>query len=132
MDGRLKDALDYQRKAISLQDSIILASFKQSVVKAQRDYFEEVSARASERSRHQRILLWLMVALFGLAILAGIALASRRKARHEAELSRLSDILVQTETMLKQAENEREDYKTKYTPIFRGLSPGGSIQAGPV
>ena len=119
-EGRLKEALDNQRKAIPAQDSIILASFKQSVVRAQRDYYEEVSARASERSHYQRILIWLIVALFGLAFLAGLALNSRRKARHEAELSQLSDILVQTEALLKRAEDEREDYKTKYIAKFKG------------
>lgn len=119
-DGRLAEALDFQRKASPAQDSVIFASFKQSVVKAQRDYFEEVSARTSERSRHQRITIWLLAALFASALLSGFALASRRKAKHEAELSRLSDILIQTETLLKQVENEREDYKAKYIAKFKG------------
>lgn len=119
-DGRLAEALDFQRKASPAQDSVIFASFKQSVVKAQRDYFEEVSARTSERSRFQRITIWLLAALFASSLLSGFALASRRKAKHEAELSRLSDILVQTEALLKQVANEREDYKAKYIAKFKG------------
>lgn len=120
LEDNLKDAFDNHLKTIPIQDSIIFASLKQSVVTAQRDYFEEVSARTAERTRYQRVLIWLLVALFVLALLAGMAMASRRKARHEAELSRLSDILVQTETMLKQAENEREDYKSKFITKFKG------------
>ena len=119
-EGRLAEALEYQHKALHLQDSVIQMILKQSVVKAQRDYFEEVSTRASERMRYQRILIWLLVSLFALALLAGAALNSRRKAMHEAELSRLGDILLQTETLLKQTEDEREDYKAKYIAKFKG------------
>lgn len=118
--GRLAEALEYQSIAAPLQDSVIFASFKQSVLKAQRDYFEEVSARTSERSRHQRIHFWLVVALFVLAFLAGTAMASRRKARHEAELSRLNGILVQSEALLRQMEEEKKDYKAKYIAKFKG------------
>ena len=119
-EGRLADALEYQRIATPIQDSVIFASFKQSVVKAQRDYFEEVSTRVSERARYQRILIWLLVTLFAFALLTGVAFASRRKARHEAELSRLEDVLIQTEMLLKQATDEKEDYKAKYIAKFKG------------
>lgn len=119
-ENHLEEALQYQRNALVLQDSLILSVLKQSVVKAQRDYFEEVSARASESARFQRITIWLLAALLASALLSGFALASRRKAKHEAELSRLSDILVQTEALLEQVANEREDYKAKYIAKFKG------------
>lgn len=118
--GRLAEAVAFQREAKPKQDSVIIASFRQSVVKAQRDYFEEVSARALERARYQRVLIWLLVVLFGLALLSGVALNARRKAMHEAELSHLSGILVQTDALLKQVEEERNDYKAKYITKFKG------------
>ena len=119
-EGNLADALEYQRQTSILQDSIISSTLKQSVVKAQRDYFEESSARALERSRYQRNIIWLLVALFSLVFLAGYALVSRRKTKHEAEISRLSDILLQTEALLKQTEEEKEDYKAKFITKFKG------------
>lgn len=120
LEGRLSDALAFQQKAGPVQDSVIFASFKQSAVKAQRDYLEEVSTRTAERTRYQRVLIWLLVALFVMALLAGMAMASRRKARHEAELSRLSGILVQSEALLRQMEEEKKDYKAKYIAKFKG------------
>lgn len=119
-EGRLAEALEYQDNALHLQDSVIQMTLKQPVIKAQRDYFEDLSSRASEQSRYQRILIWLLAVLFVMALLAGAALNSRRKAKHEAELSRLSDILLQTETLLKQTEDERADYKAKYIAKFKG------------
>ena len=71
-EGNLPDALEYQRQTSILQDSIISSTLKQSVLKAQRDYFEESSARALERSRYQRNIIWLLVALFSLVFLAGV------------------------------------------------------------
>ena len=120
LNGQLADALHYQRDAYAIQDSVILASFKQSVLKAQRDYFEESSARISERAHYLRILIWLLVFLFVLALLAGSAFVSRRKAKHEAEVSRLSDFLLQTEALLRQAIDEKEDFKAKYISKFKG------------
>ena len=119
-EGNLADALEYQRQTSILQDSIISSTLKQSVVKAQRDYFEESSARALERSRYQRNIIWLLVALFSLVFLAGYAIVSRRRTKHEAEISRLSDILLQTEVLLKQTEEEKEDYKAKFITKFKG------------
>lgn len=119
-EGRLAEALEYQDNALHLQDSVIQMTLKQPVIKAQRDYFEDLSSRASEQSRYQRVLIWLLVALFVLALLAGMAMASRRKARHEAELSRLSGILVQSEALLRQMEEEKKDYKAKYIANFKG------------
>ena len=120
LEGRLADALDFQETARAAQDSVVFESFKQSVLKAQRDYFEEVSARASERSRFLRITVWLLGLLLALALLSGFALLSRRKARHEAELARLEDVLIQTEALLQQTADEREDYKAKYIAKFKG------------
>lgn len=118
--GRLKEALNYQQQAYNIQDSVIFASLRQSVVKAQRDYFEESSARALERSRFQRILLWLIFTLFGLSLLAGIALISWRRVKGEEQIARLNDILIQTEALLRQANNEKEDFKAKYIAKFKG------------
>ena len=120
LNGQLADALHFQRDANARQDSVILASFKQSVLKAQRDYFEESSARISERSHYLRILIWLLAALFISALIAGAAVISKRKAMQETEIARLSGILLQTETLLRQVEEEKEDYKAKYISKFKG------------
>lgn len=55
-----------------------------------------------------------------MALLSGFALLSRRKARHEAELARLEDVYIQTEALLRQTADEREDYKAKYIAKFKG------------
>ena len=119
-EGHLSEAMEYQRRSSALQDSVITASLKQSAVRAQRDYFEEASARASEHSRYQRIIIWLLVATLATAAFAGSALSSRTKAKHEAELSRLTHILLQTGALLKRTEEERKDYKVKYISKFKG------------
>jgi len=120
LEGRLTEALGYQREAYARQDSVISSIWKKSVLKAQRDYYEEASARALERSRSLRILIWLLAALFISALIAGAAVISKRKAMQETEIARLSGILLQTETLLRQDEEEKEDYKAKYISKFKG------------
>ena len=119
IEGDYPEAVAHQQKAYVIQDSVIFASFRQSVVKAQRDFWEESSARIADKARSQSIIIWFLFFIFGLLVLVGIALYSRRMAFHAAEVERLGSIVTQSESLLKQAVEEKESYKAKYIEKFK-------------
>jgi len=119
IEGNYPEAVAHQQKAYVIQDSVIFASFRQSVVKAQRDFYEESSARIAEKARSQSIIIWFLIIIFGLLVLVGIALYSRKMAFHAAEMEKLGSIVTQSESLLKQAVEEKESYKAKYIEKFK-------------
>ena len=119
-EGNYLEALENQEKAYSLQDSVVLASMKQSSIKAQRDYYEETSARLNERTKYQRTVLLLLLAVFILSLVSFFFFLSRRKAKYQEELTRLAEIASQTEALLNETAAEKDSFKARYIQKFKG------------
>ena len=120
MEERWEEAVRYQEQAYRQQDSVVFAALRQSVAVTQRDYFEESAVRLGEKIRSQRLMIGAQVLLLCLCGAIAWLLRSRHKARHEAEVARLSSIAAQTRALLSETELKKDNYKAKYIEKFKG------------
>ena len=94
--GQLKDALNMLERLIDSQDSTMILTLNQSVVRAQSDYFQAKSELAEKNRRLQVLAKWIFVLLAVIVFLglSAVYVFSKRKwARRVGEMSAINDIV---------------------------------------
>lgn len=82
-----EQAIVYYDSVLNIEDRLLGETFKQTEVKAQRDYYDRLAAEEAENTRRMRV--WLAVVLAGAAVLAifGVTLYRMRLRVKNAELN---------------------------------------------
>lgn len=124
-DQNYKEALAYQKESIDQMDSVFVKTLEQSVVKSQRDYFEQEweVMRIREANRRLQVTLWV-TCFFVLLLFAGggVWLWARRKEQQTQQLNtslqETRKLMQETDDMLQKARNEYVSaFKQQIAPI---------------
>lgn len=134
--GDYRTAYQLLDKASKQQQQGVLRVFRQSTVKAQRDYYELQSRQARAHERAQRLIAVLLVSVLLLALAVAILLFRIRDKRNRAERAALLDWASameneRDELSLSQA-RLRSDYARLYRSYFQQVGRINEIvQASP-
>ena len=103
--GQYKDAMEYQRSLIELEDSIAVRTMDQSVVKAQRDYQHQSREVFRLQAEKRRVFIWWIVtiALFLLAAVLFVSLYYKRKRKEE--VARLTAAYSDVQSLLRESDD---------------------------
>ena len=89
--GEYPSAYKLQKAASDIQDNNVREVLKQSAVKAQKDFLEQMNLESESSAKKRQILLWCSVALLLAVILLLLFLFRRRKERSAQEKEELID-----------------------------------------
>jgi hypothetical protein len=127
-EGDYPSAYHLQKAASDIQDENVREVLKQSSIKAQKDFLEQINQESERSARRRQIVLWCSVALLLTVILLLLFLFRRRKERsaqekeelidayksltmeHLALSSRISDLNAQVDQIEKEKASVRNNY----------------------
>ncbi|MBR5018948.1 MAG: hypothetical protein IKX53_04855, partial [Bacteroidales bacterium] len=119
LQGDYRTAYQLLDKASQQQQQSVLRVFRQSTVKAQRDYFELQSRQARAHERAQRLIAVLLVSVLLLALAVAIILFRTRDKRNRAERAALLDWAAAMENERDELSLSQARLRSDYARIYR-------------
>ena len=91
LDGDYYSAYHLQKAASDIQDENVREILRQSAIKAQKDYLEQVNLETEKSAKRRLAIVWLIVVLFLTVTLLFLFLFKRRRERNAQDKEELID-----------------------------------------
>lgn len=105
-EGRFEEAFNYQRERMRLEDSVVVQTLEQSLIKSQRDYQQKNSEMFQLKATNRKLALIGIILLSGIAILSLLLCIIQVKRRHRLKEEKMLEMQDEIQMLLKDA-NER-------------------------
>ena len=117
--GNYPTAYQLQKEASDIQEENVKKVLKQSTLKAQKEYIEEMNRESEKSAKHRQIIIWCSSATLLIIILLLLILFRRRKARDEQEKEKLLEACKELTEQYIELEREKASVRSQYLQMCK-------------